>query len=114
MNEAYAKCEKMSDGKPFYIIGSSGNNTTMKHEVAHGLYYTNQSFRGEMDNLIESVDQESRNAFFKALKDMRYCKEVFKDEMQAYLSTGLMEEFRGIVSDSNRRKFVAVFKKYYK
>src|ERR1017187_1315957 len=45
MWEVYKKClQKYPDGK-FYLIGVYGNGSSLRHEVAHGFFYTIPEYR---------------------------------------------------------------------
>ena len=107
------------DYKKYYVIGvEEGEEDTMKHEIAHGLYYLNRKYRKEMNELYDKLPNSIKESVKKELLRIGYCKQVVKDETQAYLSTGIRE---GMISLLNRilyinkiRKFKKIFKKYYK
>jgi hypothetical protein len=72
----------------YYLIGATENAWgTVRHEVCHGLYYTDSSYRETVDELVDSISASQEQKMTKFLKDMGYCQEVIKDEIQAYLST---------------------------
>jgi hypothetical protein len=68
----------------FYIIGAQ-NNTTLRHELAHALYSSNEGYRKDIDNFIKK-----HTAKLKKLRNILlkkgYCKEVLNDEIQAYIT----------------------------
>ena len=95
----------------FYLIGALENDHhTRAHEVAHGLYYINDEYKKSMNNLIKSyLSVKEKNKIEEELNNLGYSRVVFKDEMQAYLSTG-NEYFTPVL----RQPFVDVLSKYYK
>ena len=69
----------------FYIIGTYGtaNAETLKHEIAHGLYYTVPEYRRQVDEALAGVDTELiRN---NLRKTSGYSEDVMQDEVHAYL-----------------------------
>ena len=110
MIKAYKYCKSLVDGK-FYIIGSESKEYFL-HELAHGLFYTNEEYKKEMLNLIKSIDSDKRKKFFKVLKDEQYHKNVFEDEMQAYLATGLLDSMKNIVLKKHILEFKNIFGRY--
>lgn len=104
--------------KKFYLIGIvEGDEETIKHEIAHGLYYLNRKYKKEMNKLIKELPKRLKDRVKKELLKLGYCKQVVKDETQAYFSTGIR---RGMVSVLDYiiyfgkiRAFKKTFKKYY-
>ena len=88
MWEIYSQC--LADGEP-YLIGAVGAGTTFDHELAHGLYSINEEYRAKMDQLIQGIDLENKALFTEYLEAIGYVDEVFEDEIQAYMATGLTE-----------------------
>ncbi len=103
----------------FYIIGTiKGDKNTIKHEIAHGLYYLNKDYNKEMSQLIKEMPKSLRSTAEKYLMNLGYCKAVLKDELQAYFATGLD---RGMIYIGYHvifqyyiQRIKRVFKKYYK
>ena len=111
IRKVYDYClKKYPDGK-FYVIGAAGKGVLLKHEVAHGLFYTTPEYKKEMTQLIKKVKPTIKKKAFAWFKKVGYAKSVYKDELQAYLATGFPEIK---ASTKARAPFVAVFKKYYK
>ncbi len=73
-------------GEPYYVIGTF-KEETIDHELAHAMYYLKPEYKETMDNLTSQMTSECYVDFEKALKDLGYCNEVIRDEMQAYLAT---------------------------
>jgi len=115
MLKLYKQClEKYPDGK-FYIIGACGNKTTMRHEVAHGLFYINPEYKKEMTALVRALDKDFYRSICKSLKKMGYASKVHLDECQAYLATGMFSSFVASGKLTNQNKpFVKLFNQYYK
>jgi hypothetical protein len=101
----------------FYIIGSlgKGKNSALNHEISHALYYLDGAYKEEMDALTAKMSKKSREMLFKYLERIGYTKEVFWDENQAYMATGLMENLKKYKSLTKATApFEAVFAKYTK
>jgi len=79
----------------FYVIGiDKTNGELFEHEFAHALYYTNKEYKRRMDYIINNID---KNIFLKikgVLIKIGYSNknEIIYDEIQAYLSTGLVKQ----------------------
>ena len=72
-----------------YIIGAGNTDgDTFKHEVCHGLYYTNPNYKATADAVTALIHTENYNIFEKNLLKMGYTESVIKDEIQAYLQYG--------------------------
>jgi hypothetical protein len=112
--DLFMHLNKIKD-KNFYLIGSlEGKTRTLKHEVAHSLYYHKKDYRDEMLAIIKKIKPNKIKKLYKALTKMGYDKSVFDDELQAYFSTGLileLEKVKGIKESVEKCK--KVFKKYY-
>jgi hypothetical protein len=76
--------------KKFYIIGTfSGKEREylLKHETAHGLFYTNPDYRHEVLNELDKLDPKTRNNINKVLEKFGYNSDVWVDESHAYIMT---------------------------
>jgi len=97
----------------FYIIATHiGNQSDLKHEVAHGLFYLNYAYRKEMLALIRK-NKDKFKPLKQTLKNMGYASKVVKDEIQAYLSTGCEKAFKKL-GNPYKKEFKQIFNKYYK
>ena len=56
------------------------------HETAHALYSLYPEYKDECDKLLKDMPKKEIKADSKALLGMGYCKELLKDELQAYYS----------------------------
>lgn len=112
MTKVYHTClAKYPDGQ-FYIIGAVGENGIMKHEIAHGLFYTTPEYKKQMSALVKQLNPKLKNRIFKRLKEMGYTSKVFVDECQAYLSTGF--EPLGLKMSGKEKPFKKLYNEYYK
>jgi len=115
----YKHCKKSS--KDFYLIGSLKNKNVLNHEIAHGYFYINKTYKSIMTKLTKSIPKDIRQSINSWLSIRGYTAKVFIDETQAYLSTGMVflndPSFK--LSKSNKKKlqtislaFIKVFKHY--
>lgn len=81
--------ELNGDDADGYIIGAGNTDgDTFKHEVCHGLYYTNPNYKAIVDAVTALIPETHYNTFEKNLLEMGYTESVIKDEIQAYLQYG--------------------------
>jgi hypothetical protein len=96
----------------YYLIGAmKGSERTVRHEVAHGMYYLNSSYRKEMDYLVNKLSSKFKKDLFVALKSVGYTDQVLIDEAQAFLSTGWRDYFPKLKNQD--KPFISVFERYY-
>jgi hypothetical protein len=96
----------------FYIMGAQ-NNATLRHELSHALYDSNEKYRNEIDSYIK----KNKRALAKTRKyilDKGYAEEVLNDEIQAYITdnddqTIISSTDPHIILDINK-----IYKKYRK
>lgn len=76
--------------RPFYIIGVTKpfDLPTLKHEVVHGLFYTDKVYQKKV--LEEMKNLDTRN-FKNVLGKKGYHTAVHEDEVNAYATTGFGE-----------------------
>ena len=105
------KCRgKVFTYQSFYLIGAfKGETSIIKHEVAHGLYTVNPEYKERMDKLHSELSPQSKKALEKEFLDLGYHKSVWKDEAQAFLSTGT-----DCLTATERKPFIKIFKEYTK
>ena len=97
----------------FYLIGTSGDSgsATFDHEVCHGLYYTCEEYKEEVDAHLEEYDLKP---LFRFLKKSGYCDEVLMDEAHAYISaSGDYLERSGVPFDAELQKELKSLHKTY-
>lgn len=76
----------------FYIIATAGNTPlrTLKHEIAHALYFLNPAYRQEVDSVLATANLEPLKHFLvKQFSD--YHEAVLDDEAHAYLGQSSQE-----------------------
>jgi len=101
----------------FYIIGAlKKDKNTIKHEIAHALFYLNPEYEREMMQVTEYFHENfnrEHGKLAKQLKKIGYGDNVIWDEFQAYLSTGTKSE---LVEELNLdvEKLAPVIRKYRK
>lgn len=112
MLAVYEKCLAKYPDRLFYIIGAVGEKWAMKHEIAHGFFYTQDEYRKEMTALVKALPKTLRTRINKVLKDIGYTPGVYIDETQAYMSTGVPEKFK-IKTGKQTKPFEELYNKYY-
>lgn len=103
------------NGERQYLIGAeSFKGGVFDHELAHALYYTDINYKNEMDDLTCEIPKKSMAAFKKNLIKIGYHSGVFRDEIQAYMSTDIEEKIcRGVSNKKGlHKRYSAVFKRY--
>jgi len=47
----------------FYVIGTTGDTElyALRHETAHGLFYTNEDYRREVLGVLDEIDKKDRD-----------------------------------------------------
>ncbi len=111
------KTELINENKEekFYLIGCSDlHDLIVKHELAHGLYYTNKEYFNAMQKLNDSIPLKIKNHLTSILSGMMYNQSVIMDEIQAYLSTGLTDEMEVYGIKTYCKKYESVFKSFTK
>jgi hypothetical protein len=101
----------------YYLIGIDQSNgedpSLIYHEVAHGLWFSNQSYKSKMLKLINNLKPEIKLNMIEKLQGYGYGDNVYNDEIQAYLSTGLSKDMK-LIRDIEEAMvpFKEVFSKY--
>jgi len=107
MIQAWRKCKIEANGKKFYIIGVVKGGNSFNHEIAHGFYYLYPEYKKIMNSLIKDLKPSILESCNLTLKKLGYASKVYKDEIQAYMSTGLVSKFGPITQWSTERKLFA-------
>jgi hypothetical protein len=68
----------------FYIMGAQ-NNATLRHELSHALYDSNEKYRNEIDSYIKK-NKRGLAKTRQYILDKGYAEEVINDELQAYIT----------------------------
>ena len=96
-----------------YIIGTGDEKgTTFDHELCHGLWYTNKTYKKKAEALVKVLPKKHYNKIKKELLSMGYTDKVIDDEVQAYMSTGLYTSFNTPEIEACRQPFIDNFKSF--
>lgn len=123
MNDIYFNCAVDSKKKngdrhhDWYLIGASSKDLkTLDHEIAHGLYFTNQDYKKSVNKLIKNIKPTHYEKLKNKLIKMGYVndKKIINDEIQAFMSTGLYNGLDTKELKKYEQLFVENFKKYKK
>ena len=114
------------EDRKYYIIATykdskhkASEKRIIEHEMAHGLWHTNDSYEKNMK--LEILKFDKKNVLIsKKIKEnlikMGYSKDVANDEMQAYLSTSTLrrigELFDVELKEKDRLGMIDVFEKF--
>ena len=123
MNDIYWYCAKdateKNNGKKcdWYLIGASSKDLrTLDHEIAHGLYFTNQEYKKITTKIIKAIKPLHYDKLKKKLIKMGYAdnKKIINDEIQAFMSTGLYNGLDTKELKKYQNVFIKNFKKFNK
>lgn len=96
--------------EPFYVIGAEkGDLGTVVHEGVHGLFCAFPDYSKDVVGCIRRYDTVRMR---KKLAKMGYCRQVHADEINAYLLTGIPEEFGGLKYQQLQRTLHEVFEEH--
>lgn len=71
-----------------YVIGTKNiTDEVFKHEVCHGLWYTNKEYKKIAKGLVAQISAKHYKIYKANLLSMGYTNKVVDDEIQAYLTT---------------------------
>lgn len=97
MSKIYNACLMENNNSKYYLLGvDSLDSDLLDHELSHGMYYTDPEYKESMDQITESLPMESYASLRKIISEMGYGDNVINDEIQAYMSTGLVEKMSNI------------------
>ena len=106
---------RKQENEDFYLIGiDSIEGDVIEHELAHGLYFTTKEYKTEMDSITNELPEEVYEVIADAIIEIGYNVSVVDDEIQAYMSTGLCDDFTNKGLEDYREEYELVFKKYFK
>ena len=123
MNDIYFYCATDSQNKnnntrcDWYLIGaSSKDKSTMNHEIAHGLFFTNRRYRLGMLAALQMIPKKTMDKIDKKLIKMGYVndRKILDDEAQAFLSTGLYNGLETKEIKKHEKFFQDIFKEHIK
>lgn len=89
---------KPHKGQKYYVVGGFGdlkderrlNNTlsTLHHEVGHALFYSDASYRKQVERILKNSHAATLRKMRKHLLEMGYHDAVIRDEIHAYFLSG--------------------------
>jgi len=110
------KTIKSNESGNFYLLGISEinnvDNDLLDHELAHGMWYTDTQYKSEMTKLLDTMDKKSVESIKRLISEIGYAESVLSDEAQAYLSTGIYDEWMVDDIPSWTDKFKETFERY--
>jgi len=102
--------------KTYYIATYTQNNPNhirdLRHETAHGLFYSQSMYREIMLSLIDG-NKPLMEKIYNRLRKMSYCEEVLLDEAQAYLATSSLQELKDFDFPNLKEKDILPFRKTF-
>ena len=111
--EMAKKLAKENGYENYYLLGvRKGDTKTLSHEIAHGLFTTNSKYKEQMTKAICEIPENVINTLFIDLENIGYGKNVYVDEAQAYLSTGLRDSQKTDSLEKLTEKFNGIFKSF--
>lgn len=92
--------KKLVGDSPYYLIGidqpADGDESLIHHEVAHGLWFSDPNYKKLMMDQIEKLDPRIEDRMIEKIKNFGYGNNVYLDELQAYMATGLSGSMNNI------------------
>jgi hypothetical protein len=81
---------RFSPDDSYVIVTTEYDEDTIKHEKAHALYYLNEGYRDDVNNIVKKdVYKELIKIIKSALEEIRYHDSHHIDEINAYIITDL-------------------------
>jgi hypothetical protein len=112
---------KEEPGDSYYLIGTMKDDEkgTFGHELAHGYFATDRSYRAVMQRILGSSYHEHAACILqKEILELGYCEDVLLDEAQAYCATGFPAAFSHLIHNDGVKELIAavgqVFAKWEK
>lgn len=103
---------KNGDKHKWYIIGVDKiNSKVLKHEIAHGYYYTSLEYREKMDKHISKINEKDFLFLKESLIYIGYRdeKDIIYDEIQAYMSSYKLSSWKDGVYKKYKKNFLQTF-----
>ena len=87
----------LNTSEPFYVIGViKGDTDTIRHELAHALYYLDEGYKTRVAKVISDIPPREMANLWRVMRELNYHDSVIVDEIQAWLSTSSRDELIGI------------------
>jgi hypothetical protein len=97
----------------FYLIGvDKVDSDIMAHEIAHALFYLDLDYKKKMTKLVKDLPVKKYEKLKKFLIGLGYRESVIIDEIQAFMSTGLIDEMEDMKLEKEVLLFQKVFQEY--
>ncbi len=109
--------KNLAEHSPYYLIGTSKekeSKSTINHEIAHGLFYTNSSYQEESLKLTNNLPDLVKTSLYKCMRALEYHPSVWDDEINSYMATGLRENMKLSKFKGFTKPYVQLFNKFYK
>lgn len=107
---------KETESGNYYVLGittvDNVEDDLLAHELAHGMWYTDSEYKSEMTKLLKKMTPSSIKKVKQFIAEIGYAESVLEDEAQAYLSTGIYDEWKVDDIDSWSEPFKEVFDKF--
>jgi hypothetical protein len=101
--------------EPFYIIGvhraTKKLSSLLKHEIAHGLFYTDENYRSEVLGVLSHFDVEPIKVELRSKAG--YHEQVLEDECQAY-SIASLKKLKTSIPKELSNNLRMIYRKYLK
>lgn len=98
---------------PFYIIGIHKSikklGALLEHEIAHGLFYTDNNYKSEVLKILSKFDIEPIKAWLRS--NAGYHEQVLEDECHAY-SIASVKELETVIPKDLTRSLKEIYEKY--
>lgn len=101
------------DWHKIYVIGVHAKSLDVEgiidHESAHAFYRMYPEYRKICDSVLRKIESKDMKRMTKSLLGIGYCKEMIKDEIQAYSATN-----SAMVKHDHVGEFVGIFNHFKK
>lgn len=98
----------------FYVIAAKeGDVQTMDHEIAHAMFYLDDDYRKAASKLVAVMDPTMRQKMEKIFLEWGYARQVWVDELNAYMATSpalyMRKKFGLTKTAKHMRPFIDLF-----
>lgn len=89
IQDIHSKILTKNKNSNYYLIAArSKDKQTIEHEVCHALYFLDDEYRHTVNKITDNICTSTRNKIYNRLAFLGYTPGVYRDELQAYLTTG--------------------------
>ncbi len=92
---------KYIDDDGYIICMEEGDQMTLKHEIAHGIFFENEEYKNKASEIVNSIPVEILEKYKNDLREMDYGEDCLIDECHAYMVAFDKEEFDECFSSVN-------------